>query len=181
MIRKGLLASVALACGLFSGWAAAAPGDAAWDAQVARFIEETFAANPSFAVYAGRHEFDGQLPDFSAASLRKEVARLEAARRAALAVDPASLDADRRIERDYLLAVIDKALFWQSEAQWPYRNPAYLFRRDRSRDLPEQALCAARPAHAGVHRVRESVAAGRRSRFAPTCARRLPSRSSTMA
>jgi uncharacterized protein (DUF885 family) len=127
MICKALLASVALACGLCSEWAAAAPGDAAWDAQVARFVEETFTANPSFAVYAGRHEFDGQLPDFSAASLRKEVARLEAARRAALAVDPASLDADRHIERDYLLAVIDKALFWQSEAQWPYRNPAYYF------------------------------------------------------
>ena len=48
-----------------------------------------------------------------------------AARASTLAVNPATLDADRRLEREYLLSVIDKALFWQREAQWPYRNPAF--------------------------------------------------------
>jgi uncharacterized protein (DUF885 family) len=127
MIRKGFLAAAVVLAGLLSAAAQAAPGDAAWDAHVTKFIEDSFVANPTFAVYAGRHEFDGRLPDFSAASLQKEAARLEAAKKATLAVDPAGLDADRRIERDYLLAVIDKALFWQTEAQWPYRNPAFYF------------------------------------------------------
>jgi uncharacterized protein (DUF885 family) len=127
MIRKGLLAAAALAGLLYGALAAAAAGDAAWDAHVARFVEGYFAANPSAAVYAGRHEFDGRLPDFSAASLQAEAARLRAARATTLAVDPATLDADRRIERDYLLAVIDKGLFWQVEAGWPYRNPAFYF------------------------------------------------------
>jgi len=125
MIRKGFLAAAALAGALLAAVAPAAPGDAGWDAHVAKFIEESFAANPTFAVYAGRHEFDGRLPDFSAAALQKEAARLEAARAKTLAVDPGTLDAERRTERDYLLSVIDKSLFWRVEAQWPYRNPAF--------------------------------------------------------
>ena len=127
MIRKGFLQAVALASMLLSAAAWSAPGDAAWDAYVARFIEESFAANPTFAVYAGRHEYDGRLPDFSAAALQKEDARLLAARQAILAVDPAGLDAERQREREYLLAVVDKTLFWRTEAQWPYRNPAFYF------------------------------------------------------
>ncbi len=125
MSRFGLAALV-LALG-FSGAAAAAPRDAAWDAHVTNYIESYFAANPSAAVYAGRHEFDGRLPDFSAAGLGREAARLEAARKATEAFDPAGLDGDRRIEREYLLAVIDKSLFWQVEAKWPERNPAWYF------------------------------------------------------
>jgi hypothetical protein len=35
----------------------AVAGNAEWDAFVAAYIEEYFAANPVFAVYAGRHEF----------------------------------------------------------------------------------------------------------------------------
>lgn len=127
MIRKGILKAVACIAGLLAGTVHAAPGDAAWDAYVAKYIEDSFVANPTFAVYAGRHEFDGRLPDFSAAALQKEAARLAAAKQAILAVDPAGLDADRRIERDYLLAVIEKSTFWLVEAEWPHRNPAYYF------------------------------------------------------
>ena len=125
MRRFGLAATV-LAL-VFSGAAAAAPQDAAWDAHVTNYIESWFAANPSGAVYAGRHEFDGRLPDFSAAGLAREAASLEAARKTTAAFDPAALDADRRVEREYLLSVIDKSLFWQVEARWPERNPAWYF------------------------------------------------------
>jgi uncharacterized protein (DUF885 family) len=105
--------------------AAAATTDAAWDATVAQFIEAHFAANPSSAVYAGRHEFDGRLPDLSAAALQRDVTRLEAARTRVLAVDASALTDDRRREREFLLAAIDADLFWKKEAEWPYRNPAY--------------------------------------------------------
>jgi len=125
MIRKGFLVAAALAGLLCASLVPAAPGDASWDAHVAQFVEGYFAANPSAAVYAGRHEFDGRLPDFSAASLQAEATRLSAARVRTLAFDAATLDAERRIERDYLLTVIDKALFWRVEAQWPQRNPAF--------------------------------------------------------
>ena len=110
---------------VFSAAAVAAPLDAAWDKHVTNYIESWFAANPSSAVYAGRHEFDGQLPDFSAKALSADTARLEAARKATAAFDPSGLDDRRRIEREYLLSVIDGSLFWQVEAKWPERNPAW--------------------------------------------------------
>ena len=105
----------------------AAPQDQAWDGHVADYLVATFKANPSFAVYSGLHEYDGQLPDFSATGLARETARLEAARKATAAFDPAQLDADRRIEREYLLSVIDKSLFWLVEAKAPQTNPAWYF------------------------------------------------------
>jgi hypothetical protein len=127
MIRKGFLVAATLVGLLHAPLVPAAPGDASWDAHVAQFVEGYFAANPSAAVYAGRHEFDGRLPDFSAASLKVEATRLREARARTLAFDAATLDADRRVERDYLLTVIDKALFWQVEARWPQRNPEFYF------------------------------------------------------
>jgi hypothetical protein len=108
--------------------AASAPlagDDAAWDAHVAHFIEDYFAANPTAAVYAGRHEFDGRLPDLSGAALRADVARAEAALERTRAYDPAKLTAERRRERDYLHATLAAELFWKKEAEWPYRNPAF--------------------------------------------------------
>ncbi|MCJ7451715.1 MAG: DUF885 domain-containing protein [Steroidobacteraceae bacterium] len=110
---------------VFSVAAVAAPLNAAWDAHVTNYIESWFAANPSSAVYAGRHEFDGRLPDFSAGALSAEAARLEVARKATAAFDPSGLDAARRIEREYLLSVIDESLFWRVEAKWPERNPSW--------------------------------------------------------
>ena len=108
-----------------SAWAAAPTADAAWDADVAQFIAGHFAANPVTAVYAGRHEFDGQLPDLSEAALRQDLARVEAARARIQAIDPAALSESRQRERAYLLAALDVELFWKKEAEWPRRNPAY--------------------------------------------------------
>ena len=41
----------------------------AWDVFVDQFIEHYFILQPTFAVNAGRHEFDGKLPDWSPAGL----------------------------------------------------------------------------------------------------------------
>jgi hypothetical protein len=103
--------------------AATVPGE--WDAFVARYIEDYFAAVPTFAVWAGRHEFDGRLPDWSAAGLQREVARLETAQVRAQSFPVASLTDSQRFERDYLLAVIDENLFWLTAAGWPYKNLLY--------------------------------------------------------
>jgi uncharacterized protein (DUF885 family) len=96
-----------------------------WDAFVTDFIEAYFVAHPDAAVRAGRHEFDGKLPDWSKQGLEREVARLRAQRRRALSFDPAGLDENRRFERDYLTAVVDGKLFWLTSAGWPYRNPVF--------------------------------------------------------
>jgi hypothetical protein len=76
-------------------------------------------------VYAGRHDFDGKLPDLSAAALSGDVARIEAERARLLAVDASQLSESRQRERAYLLAALDADLFWKKEADWPRRNPAF--------------------------------------------------------
>jgi hypothetical protein len=110
-----------------SGSGSPSSGDTgeAWDAIAARFLEEHFEANPPFAVQAGRHEFDGRLPDWTEAGLRAEIARLHAARDAAEDFDAESLDEARRLERENLLAAIDLNLFWIERAEAPWKNPDF--------------------------------------------------------
>jgi hypothetical protein len=96
---------------------------ATWAQTRDALIEEYLRAQPAFAVYQGRHEFDGQLPDWSAEALGREVARLKAARDRANAV-PDLTGADA-FERDYLVSQFDDDLFWLEDAQQPYSNPAF--------------------------------------------------------
>lgn len=97
----------------------------AWDVFVNHYIESYFAANPAAAVDAGRHEFDGRLPDWSPSALRKEVAWLHEERNKAVSIDPAKLDDRRRFEREYLLAVITNELLWLEAAEEPFKNPTF--------------------------------------------------------
>ena len=101
------------------------PTATSWDGYVSAFIEQHFQSNPVFAVNAGRHEFDGRLPDWSPEALRREGTRLRQARADIDAFDAASLTPEARFERDYLRAVLDKEIFWLEDARWPYRNPDY--------------------------------------------------------
>ena len=98
---------------------------AGWDAYANQFIEDYFRAQPMFAVEAGRHEFDGDMPDLSAAGIAREVARLRKCRSQVEAFDPATLGSEQRFEREYLLNVIDTDLFWLDRANSPFRNPAW--------------------------------------------------------
>ncbi|HYG63841.1 MAG TPA: DUF885 domain-containing protein, partial [Thermoanaerobaculia bacterium] len=96
-----------------------------WDRFVSSFLESYFEAQPVFAAGAGRHEFDGRLPDWSPEALAGEAERLRTERRRAEAFDPADLDEPRRFEREYVLAQIDCDLFWLVEADSPHRNPLF--------------------------------------------------------
>ena len=60
-----------------------------WNAFVDTFIEDFFAAHPTFAVTSGRHEYDGQLPDWSRDGIAAEITRLHKQRDTALAFDAA--------------------------------------------------------------------------------------------
>src|SRR3984885_8270350 len=101
------------------------PASAAWLRQSNSFIEEYMLARPSFAVQAGRHEFDGQLPDLSAHGIKREIARLHDQRDQVSAVDPTTLEPRERFDRAYLLAVLDKDLFWIEKTQFPFSNPGW--------------------------------------------------------
>src|SRR5512141_2024960 len=94
-----------------------------WDGYVEQFLKEYFDANPQFAVYSGKHEYDGKLADWSEDGLKKEIARLKAEREKAAAFKDGDLDEHQRFERDYLISQIDKDLFWRETADQPHTNP----------------------------------------------------------
>ena len=109
--------------------AAPAPATAAahdrWPEFAAGFIESSFRADPGFAVQAGRHEFDGQLADWSAGGIAAEVTRLHAVRSEVQTFDPAALTESEQLEREIVLTAIDDSLFWRERAQFPFTNPAW--------------------------------------------------------
>jgi hypothetical protein len=57
--------------------------------------------------------------------LNKEIARLKAEREKASAFKDDQLDERQRFERDYLIAQIDKDIFWRETADQPHINPYY--------------------------------------------------------
>jgi uncharacterized protein (DUF885 family) len=114
-----------LCLAISAGAQSASASGARWDAFVEQFLKDYFAANPDAAVAAGKHEFDGQLPDWSDAGLRREVARLKAEREKVSDFPDEELDDHRRFERDYLLAQIDEKLFWLDVADHPRTSPTF--------------------------------------------------------
>lgn len=104
---------------------AATSQQSAWDTYTSRFVEDYFKAEPMFAVQAGRHELDGDMPDVSAAGIAKEVARLRKCRMEVEAFDASALTPAQRFERDYVLNVIDTDLYWLDRAKFPFTNPAW--------------------------------------------------------
>ena len=103
---------------------AAAPRDR-WPEFAGAFIESYFRMHPFFAVQAGRHGFDGQMSDWSAAAIAAEVARLHALRTEAQAFGAGMMTDTEQLEREIVLMVIDGNLFWLERAQSPFTNPAW--------------------------------------------------------
>ncbi|WP_129775891.1 DUF885 domain-containing protein [Peristeroidobacter soli] len=98
-----------------------------WSKYVDEFVDSYFRTHPSFAVVSGKHEFDGQLPDWSAEGLKKEIARLEQMRTRAVDFKDDGLMPEERFQRDYVVSRIDNDLFALREARQPFTNPAWYF------------------------------------------------------
>ena len=98
-----------------------------WDVYIDEFIESYLAAHPAFAVAQGRHEYDGVLPDWSKSGIDAEIERLKEARTDALDFTGEELGEEGLWQREYVLWIIDRKLFWLEEAEWPYVNPAFYF------------------------------------------------------
>ena len=127
--------------------AASAPVAAtpAWPALVDEFIESFFKAHPEVAASVGRHEFDGQLPDWSAEGIHAEVARLKAFRERVTGFPDASLEAAQRFEREYLLTRIDREIFWRDQADAPFRNPEFYLGMSDGGDSLDPSTYVVRP------------------------------------
>jgi hypothetical protein len=96
-----------------------------WGGFLSAFLDGYFPLNPNFAVYQGRHELDGQLPDWSPEGLKAARDQREQAIADAQALDPAGLSPEQAFERDYLVHVLQGELFWLTEADWPHKNPGF--------------------------------------------------------
>lgn len=104
---------------------ASSTGNAEWTHFVNSFQESYFKFDPATAVVEGRHEFDGQLPDWNPAAIQQEIDWLDNERGAAAAFSKATLSPAQAFEQQYLLAVIDKDLFWKKTLARPFTNPAF--------------------------------------------------------
>lgn len=131
MRRTIIMATALAACGL-TGMAArgaqqeaVAPATGTWPQFRDAFLEGVFRLQPQFAVYQGRHDFDGRLPDVSEAGLARQAAFLRDSIAKARAFDTASLSPQDRFERDYLVNVAEGQLFWLTDADVPHRNPSF--------------------------------------------------------
>ncbi len=89
------------------------------------FVNGWFELDPANAVYQGKHEFDGRLPDWSTAGLKKQGDFLRDTIAAARKFDAAKLSEADRFERDYLVKVAEGKLFWLEDADLPHRNPTF--------------------------------------------------------
>jgi hypothetical protein len=117
---------------------AAAPGKS-WPEFVDAFIEARMKSDPYFAVQAGRHEFDGQMPQWGRAALDADVEQTRRHLAELRQYDPAKLNDRRRLEREYLEWVMRRQIFWDVTAEQPFRNPAwYLDRLDPSMYLERE-------------------------------------------
>lgn len=122
-VRVGM-AAMALAALAACGGPKEQPA-AKWDAFVQAYEQGVFERNPNFAVYQGKHEFDGRLPDWSENGLRDQIDFLKAQIAAAEAFPEQGLDEDRKFERAYLIARAKGDLFWRETADQPHTNPAF--------------------------------------------------------
>ncbi|HEX6638305.1 MAG TPA: DUF885 domain-containing protein [Steroidobacteraceae bacterium] len=112
---------------------------AGFPALVSSFVEARMKRDPYFAVQAGRHEFDGQMPDWSRAAIEGDIAELRDFKGRVAQVDESALTDAQKFERQYLDWVIDRELFWLASAGEPFRNPAwYLDRLDPSMYLTRE-------------------------------------------
>ncbi|EIZ77856.1 hypothetical protein WSK_3526 [Novosphingobium sp. Rr 2-17] len=126
-IKQCLLTSITgLALGLCATAtpvAAKAAATSEWKSFVGKTIQDWFALDPSFAIYEGAHEYDGKLPDWSEAGLQRKAAfdRSVIAKAGAFK----NLSPADTFERDYLMSVARRDLFWLVDADQPHRNVAF--------------------------------------------------------
>ena len=117
------VASILLGTALASVKVAAAAPAEPWSAFSQHTIEGWLAIDPAFAVYEGAHQYDGKLPDWSEAGLKKKADFLNGVIDHARAYD--TLTGNERFERDYMIKVAEGQLFWLRDADQPHTNPAF--------------------------------------------------------
>lgn len=120
-----LLSVTALsACGQKDAGAPAVTHEAKapWAKFTATTVAEYYRRNPEEAVDAGLHQYDGQISDLSEAAVADYLAWVKETRAAAESYD--DLEDPEAFERDYLVAAMNRELFWGESSGYLSRNPA---------------------------------------------------------
>jgi len=103
----------------------AAPVRPNWDDFVNGLIEEYLRLHPSYAVGQGRHEYDGQLPDWSADGLKSLLTWLDEQRDKLAQFDDAGLSETQLFQRDYVRASLASEAFGLRELRLPAKSPMF--------------------------------------------------------
>ena len=129
----GWIVAVAIGAGVISGCGsevtveepAAAP-ELPWEDFTDEFFSQHFSASPTSGVWAGLHEYDGQLQDVSAEAIRQRTEMLrEYANRAEEEFSADTLTAVEELERQQLVSAIEGMLFDVEVAEYHLQNPAW--------------------------------------------------------
>lgn len=92
-----------------------------WSDFAANTISEYYAANPEIAVYAGLHEYDGQMYDNSLAAAEKYAGWIDAV--VSTAESYTDLQDIEAFERDYLVQALRGQQFWIRDSGFLKNNP----------------------------------------------------------
>jgi len=126
-----VLAIAVGAAALSSSWAetatGAAPGDAAFRAEVARFIDEELRLFPERATYAGDHRYDDRVNDLTRSGIDTVVAHAKRWHKTFGAVDARLLCAANEADRQWLLARLDGYLLWNEQVRSYESDPSMYF------------------------------------------------------
>jgi hypothetical protein len=137
--------------------AAAAPAiKIEWTRFVDEFVEAHFVAQPATAVTKGRHEFDGQLPDWTRAGIQKEIARLEQARPCAGVPGPGAVSRGALPARLFRQLRRQQPVLCARRTHAVHQPDVVLLVRPRSGPVRVDALRASRTALARVHQIPET-------------------------
>ena len=100
---------------------------AEWDTFVDDFIAVYFELNPTEAVNAGLHQYDGEFPDWSPDGIQTLIDWLHVQKDNVEHYENDVLTKKQQFEKQYLDAVIDKKLFWLESVKTPFTNPSFYF------------------------------------------------------
>jgi hypothetical protein len=96
-----------------------------WDSFVDDFIAIYFELNPTDAVDAGLHQYDGDFPDLSPDGIQTLIDWLHVQKDSLNKYKNELLTKKQQFEKQYLEGVIDKKLFWLESVGTPFKNPAF--------------------------------------------------------
>ena len=103
----------------------AASAGSAWGKHIETFLDGYFKVSPTTAVYQGKHEFDGKLPDWSPEGLKAQIDYRKQAIADAKAFDDSGMTDAEKFERDYPVHSMEGELFGLEDAEGQYKNPSY--------------------------------------------------------